>query len=274
MRIIFTIFLSLWVAAPFLAFSQSNPAVASEADLILYNGKVVTVDSDFSIQQAMAVKDNRILRVGDNEVILRLKADTTEVINLDGKVILPGFIDSHVHPCGACMTEFDHPIPQMDSVGDVLDYIRWRADVLDAGDWIIVQQVFITRLREQRYPTREELDRAAPKNPVVFRTGPDASLNSLALKLSNIDRDFRVTDGGPGYIERDSETGEPTGILRGCTRYIKSRASAKILPKTTDISVWCNCSEIIIPLELQASAMAQQAGQTSDSISRCLKTAI
>jgi predicted amidohydrolase YtcJ len=225
MRRIFTIFLSLGITALFLAFGQSNPAAASEADMVLYNGKVITADSDFSIQQAMAVKGDRILRIGDDEDILRLKAGTTEVINLDGKVVLPGFIDSHVHPCGACMTEFDHPIPQMDSVGDVLDYIRGRADALEDGDWIIVQQVFITRLREQRYPTREELDRAAPKNPAVFRTGPDASLNSLALKLSNINRDFRVTDGGPGYIERDSQTGEPTGILRGCTRYIKSRES-------------------------------------------------
>ncbi|MEN6577048.1 MAG: amidohydrolase family protein, partial [Phycisphaerales bacterium] len=86
-----------------------------------------------------------------------------------------------------------------------------------------LQQVFITRLREQRYPTRAELDEAAPGNPCVFRTGPDASLNTLALKLSGIDRDFRVTDGGPGHIEKDPQTGEPTGILRSCTRCIKSR---------------------------------------------------
>jgi predicted amidohydrolase YtcJ len=137
------------------------------------------------------------------------------------------------------MTEFDHPIPQMDSIEDVLDYIRTlarpsaggQADVLENGDWIVVQQVFITRLREQRYPTRRELDRAAPANPAVFRTGPDASLNTLALQLSNIDKDFHVTDGGPGYIEKDPQTGEPTGILRGCTRYIKSRPAGK---KTTE----------------------------------------
>jgi len=195
--------------------------------LIVYNGKIVTVDSDFSIRQAMAVKGNRIAAVGSNEDILRLKTDRTETLDLDGKMVLPGLIDSHVHPCEACMTEFDHPIPQMDSIEDVLDYIRTRADVLEDGDWIVVQQVFITRLREQRYPTRQELDGAAPANPAVFRTGPDASLNTLALQLSNIDKDFHVTDGGPGYIEKDPQTGEPTGILRGCTRYIKSRPSGK-----------------------------------------------
>jgi predicted amidohydrolase YtcJ len=116
----------------------------------------------------MAVKDNSILRVGDNEKILRMKTNNTEVLNLDGKIVLPGFIDSHSHPCEACMTEFDHPIPQMDSTQDVLDYISNRADVLKDGEWIRVQQVFITRPREQRYPTREELDRVAPKNLPCF----------------------------------------------------------------------------------------------------------
>jgi hypothetical protein len=195
--------------------------------LIIYNGRIVTVDPDFSIRQAMAVKGNRIVAVGSNEDILPLKTNRTETLDLNGKMVLPGLIDSHVHPCEACMTEFDHPIPQMDSIEDVLDYIRTRADVLEDGDWIVVQQVFITRLREQRYPTRQELDRAAPANPAVFRTGPDASLNTLALQLSNIDKDFHVTDDGPGYIEKDPQTGEPTGILRGCTRYIKSRPSGK-----------------------------------------------
>ena len=218
-------FLNLGITTVLLVLGHCNSVVAAEADLILYNGKIVTVNSDFSIEQAMAVKDNLILRLGNNEDILRMKSANIEVLNLDGKTVLPGFIDSHSHPSGACMTEFDHPIPQMDSIQDVLDYISKRADALEDGEWIIVQQVFITRLREQRYPTREELDRAAPKNPTVFRTGPDASLNSLALQLSNIDKDFRVTDGGPGYIEKHPETGEPTGILRGCTRYIKSRES-------------------------------------------------
>jgi predicted amidohydrolase YtcJ len=207
------------------------PPAAAGADLIVHDAKIVTVDEDFAIHEAMAVKDGRIVAVGSDEQILRLKANETQLLDLDGRMVLPGLIDSHVHPCGACMTEFDHPIPQMDSIPDVLDYIRGRAEALDEGQWIVVQQVFITRLREQRYPTRDELDRVAPKNPTVFRTGPDASLNTLALKLSGIDHDFKVTDGGPGYAEKDPDTGEPTGILRGCNRYIKSEPSGK---KPTD----------------------------------------
>ena len=85
-----------------------------------------------------------------------------------------------------------------------------------------MQQVFITRLREQRYPTRAELDAAAPKHPVIFRTDPDASLNSLGLKLSGIDRDFKIPEGVAGRIEKDAQ-GEPTGILRNFAKYVKAR---------------------------------------------------
>src|SRR5213076_2074936 len=151
----------------------------------------------------------------------------TEVVDLRGRLVLPGLMDSHAHPADACLTEFDHPIPPMESVQDVLDYIRSRAQVLKEGEWIEVHQVFITRLREQRYPTRAELDGAAPKHPVLFATGPDASLNSLALKLSGIDRDFKVTDGGSGFAEKDPNTGEPTGILRNCTRYVKLKPARR-----------------------------------------------
>jgi predicted amidohydrolase YtcJ len=113
----------------------------------------------------------------------------------------------------------------------VLDYIAGRAKALPEGSWIQVSQVFITRLREQRYPTKGELDRVAPKHPVLFATGPDASVNTLALKRSGIDKDFKVTDGGAGYVEKDPKTGEPTGIIRSCTRYIKAESSGK---KATD----------------------------------------
>jgi predicted amidohydrolase YtcJ len=200
---------------------------AAEADLILHHGKIITVDKKFSIQQALAIKDGRILRVGTDEEVLRTKGKNTEVVDLAGKTVLPGLIDSHVHPNGACMTEFDHPIPDMETIADVLAYVKGRAKALSEGEWIEVHQVFITRLREQRYPTRAELDEAAPKNPVAFATGPDASLNTLALKLSNIDKNFEVKDGGPGYAEKDPKTGEPTGILRSCTRYVKSQPSGR-----------------------------------------------
>ena len=97
------------------------------------------------------------------------------------------------------MTEFDHPIPEMETIRDVLDYIRSRAEAWAPGMGRRPPGVHHPA-KEQRYPTRAELDRAAPENPVLFSTGPDASLNSLALKLSGIDRDFKP--GGRAGRER------------------------------------------------------------------------
>jgi predicted amidohydrolase YtcJ len=217
---------TLAVLASLVASLVSSARADELADLILHNGKIVTVDKAFSIYQALAVCGGKILRVGNNEDVLKMKGPRTHLLDLEGKMVLPGLIDSHVHPNGACMIEFDHPIPEMETIADVLAYIKGRAKVLSKTEWIEVRQVFITRLREQRYPTRRELDDAAPDNPVVFSTGPDASLNTLALKLSGIDKDFKVTDGGPGYAEKDDH-GEPTGILRSCTRYVRSQPSGR-----------------------------------------------
>lgn len=207
-------------------FLSAQPLSGAVPDLILHHGKIVTVDSSFSIHQALAIEGERILATGDNDSILALKGPKTRIIDLQGKMILPGLIDSHVHP-DAAMTEFDHTIPEMETIADVLDYIRQRARVSKPGEWIQLTQVFITRLREQRYPTRAELDAAAPNNPVIFATGPDASLNSLALKASGIDRNFKVSDGGSGFVEKDTNTGEPTGILRNCTRFVKVQPTGK-----------------------------------------------
>lgn len=203
-----------------LTGSSIQAAEKVEADLILHNGKIVTVDQHFSIAQAVAIRGRKILRVGTDEEVLSAKGPYTQLLDLHGKMVMPGLMDSHTHPNGASMYEFDHEVPVMESIADVLSYIKSRTEVVDEGEWIWVKQVFITRLREQRYPTRAELDRVAPKHPVVFSTGPDAVANSLALSLSGIDRDFQVI--GSGIIEKDLATGEPTGMLRGKTsRYLK-----------------------------------------------------
>jgi predicted amidohydrolase YtcJ len=210
-----------------LALLASGCSSGPQADLILHNGKIVTVDPQNRVADAVAIRGDRILDVGSNADILDLAGGKTERVDLQGKTVLPGLIDSHVHAPAASMYEFDHTVPDMETIEDVLAYVKSRADVLEDGQWISVSQVFITRLRDQRYPTREELDRIAPKNPVVFRTGPDASLNTLALKLSGIDRKFNITDGEPGRIEVDPKTGEPTGILRSCSRFIKYQSAEK-----------------------------------------------
>jgi len=210
--------LAIWLIATTLA---AGAFAAEPADLIVHNGKIFTAARDGASAEGLATREGRLLKVGSNAEVLALRGPQTRVVDLAGKLVLPGLIDSHVHATGASLTEFDHPIPPMESIADVLAYVRARAAAVGPDQWIVLRQVFITRLREQRYPTKAELDEAAPLNPVVFATGPDASVNSLALKLSGIDKDFQPPAGGK--IERDPATGEPTGILRNATSSLKTK---------------------------------------------------
>jgi predicted amidohydrolase YtcJ len=204
----------------------ASAALHAAPALILHHGKVITVDKNFRIAEAIAVEaDGRIAAVGTNDEILALKNDSTQQLDLAGKTVLPGLMDSHVHP-GAAMTEFDHEIPTMETIAEVLAYLGDRVKASKPGDLISVRQIFITRLEEKRYPTRAELDRIAPNNPVVFSTGPDSMLNSLALKLGGYSRDYKVPSGSAGKMEVDAN-GEPTGLLRSLSHNVKAPTSAK-----------------------------------------------
>jgi len=207
-------------------FVCASISYAQPADLILHHGKIVTVDPQFRIVDSIAIRGDRILSAGARAEIAKLAGPETRQIDLQGKTVLPGLMDSHSHASEAAMYEFDHPVPEMETINDVLSYIHSRAALAKEGDWIVLTQVFISRLRDQRFPTRVELDQAAPRNPVYFGTGPDASVNSLALKLSGIDKNFQITDDKPGRIERDAN-GEPTGILRSCSRLINMHSGDK-----------------------------------------------
>ncbi|MCB1123912.1 MAG: amidohydrolase family protein, partial [Verrucomicrobiae bacterium] len=209
----------------FIALALLFWGCGKQADTIVFNGAVVTVDSGDRIVEAMAIQGDRILKVGSDEEIMALKGPETEIIDLKGKAVLPGLIDSHTHPTGASMFEFDHEVPEMLTIQDVLSYIRGRAAVVPEGEWIVLQQVFITRLKEQRYPTRSELDQVAPNHPVIFRTGPDASMNSLALAHFNIDANYNEPSGTK--IEREEATNKPTGIVRGWSAIIKLPPTGK-----------------------------------------------
>src|SRR5258706_3373579 len=113
-----------WLTVPMLALSVG---AAGTPNLILHHGRVVTVDKQFSIQQAIAIEGNQIVQVGANEAVLKLEGKQTRVIDLQGRMALPGLIDSHTHPLSAAMTEFDHEIPDMGSIEDVRNYFRQRA---------------------------------------------------------------------------------------------------------------------------------------------------
>ena len=255
-----------WLLRSLLAAAAIAPAAASaqEADLILHNGKIVTVDRAFTISQALAVKGDRLIRVGTSQEVMATRGPRTTVIDLAGKMVLPGLIDSHAHPSDASLTEFDHPVPDMETISDVLNYIRTRAAAVGPMKWVIVRQVFITRLKEQRYPTRSELDQAAPENPVLFATGPDASLNSLALKLCGIDRNFQVEGAGQGRARpanrrTDRHPSQLRALYQGrvsgqASDTSRSRSPADSRFSPTTIRSGSRRSSIAMPTRRQSSA--------------------
>ena len=135
------------LASWFLLFVPDRSGRADDAaDLIVHHGKIVTVDRDFSIRQALAVKEGRVSRSARMKRSSRYADQTRSSSTSAGKMVLPGLIDSHTHPTDACMIEAEHPIPAMETITDVLDYIHARADAVGPGRWVIVRQVFITRL--------------------------------------------------------------------------------------------------------------------------------
>jgi predicted amidohydrolase YtcJ len=188
------------------------------ADLIVHHAKIVSVDAKFRIFEAIAVKDGRVLALGDDETIFKLSGKKTHVIDADGQTVLPGLYDSHVHPLMAATSELAAPIPYLRSLKDVFTYIKKQAAAKPEGDWIVVRFTFPTRLDEARFPTKAELDDAAPKHPVLFHAGPAGIVNSAALKVSGITKDTANPPGG--VIVKDAK-GEPTGMLRNAYSVIK-----------------------------------------------------
>jgi predicted amidohydrolase YtcJ len=209
------------IALSLVAFAVSVPAAdeaKGPADLIVHHAKVVTVDAKFSIADAVAVKDGHVLAVGTDKAILELQGPKTRVIDAGGRTVLPGLYDSHVHPVGAAVSELRRPVPVLRSLKDVFTHIRQEAARLPEGEWIVIRFAFPTRLDEGRFPTKAELDEAAPKHPVLYNAGPAAIVNGLALKVSGVTRDTKNPAGG--VIVKDAD-GEPTGMLRSAQNVLK-----------------------------------------------------
>ena len=210
----------LLLAVPSLLPDRALRADApGDADLVIRHAKVITVDRDSRVAEAVAIRGDRILAVGSHAEIARFTGPTTRVVDAGGKALLPGLYDSHVHPLGAAHSEKDHPIPEFDSLTDVMRYFGDRAKVQPKGTWIVARYAFPTRLKESRFPTREELDRVAPDHMVLHQGGPAGIVNTRALRYSGIARD--TPDPPAGRIVKDPTTGEPTGMMRNAYAALK-----------------------------------------------------
>ena len=188
----------------------TQPA-ARPADLVLLDGRVVTVDDRFSMATALAVRDGRFIAVGSNDEARAYIGSTTRVIAGRGRTVIPGIIDTHVHALDVAAAEATQPFRNLRSIGELQDWIRNEAQRRPQEAWIWTPRVFPTRLRERRFPTRQELDLAAPRHPVVVDSAYAFSLNSVALRAAGITRDSADPPGGA--IVKDA-AGEPTGLLR------------------------------------------------------------
>jgi len=184
------------------------------ADLVLMDGNVITMDSSQPSAEAIAVKKDRIVKVGTNEEINSWIGKDTKIINLQGRTVVPGLIDSHIHvgDFGKFLTWID--LKDVNSIEEMQRRIRERAQKIPEGRWIIGSGWDQTRFVEKRYPNFRDLDEASPDNPVVLyhQCGRVCVVNSKALELAGVTKETRAPSGGK--IEKDAETGEPTGILR------------------------------------------------------------
>ena len=179
------------------------------ADLVLYNGKIVTVDDAFSIREAIAIKDGRILAVGSND--LRNRYTAARAIDLRGRTVIPGFNDTHIHLGGHSRRYID--FNDTTSLTQLKQQVSEKAKELGPGEWITGGGWDEYHFTEQRKPLRSDLDAAAPNNPVVLtRAGGHSSVgNSKALQLADINK--ATPDPERGLIERDA-SGQPNGVIR------------------------------------------------------------
>ena len=163
------------------------------ADIIIRNGRVLTVNQNNEIAEAVAIRGNQILAVGTNAELEAYQGPDTQVIDAKGKSVLPGFIDSHIHV--GMFGLLDHGIinvayPKVHSIADIQRLIREDAAKKKPGEWIKLNGYDHNKLEEKRHPTKEELDAAAPDNPVQLTRccAHMGVYNTLALKVASVER--------------------------------------------------------------------------------------
>jgi predicted amidohydrolase YtcJ len=199
-----------------LCFAGVTPVAAQQADLnapelVLINGKILTMDGRSTVAEALAIRGGKILATGSSASIKSLGATTTRVLDLGGKTVVPGLIDTHAHFKAAGLSEYVVNMSRAKNVAEALDAIRVFAASKKPGEWIVGGPWHPpSQLAEKRYLTRQEIDSAAPNNPVYLRTvGHFSMANSMALQRAGVDKDTPNPSGGS--FERDASG--LTGVL-------------------------------------------------------------
>ncbi len=193
-----------------IAPSAPSPALA---DLVLLNGNVYTVNEKEPHAQAVAVKGDRIVFVGSNAAAKKYTGAKTRVIDLHGATVVPGMTDAHYHFIGVGQREMNLNLEGITNLQDFLAKVKTRVDQAKPGEWVTGRGWIETFWQPPVFPTRWDLDKVAPNNPLFLTRadGHGAVANSAALKIGNITKETKDPFGG--QILRDKESGEPTGML-------------------------------------------------------------
>lgn len=185
-----------------------------KADTIIYNGPVITVDSKGTIASAVAITDNKIVYVGDIDTALAYKQKNTKLVDLKGRSLIPGFIDSHLHMAifGANSMAIDCRSPGASSIEDIKRLIKKAAAVTPKGQWIRGWGYDHSKLLEKRHPNRWDLDEAAPDNPVILTRvcAHISAHNSKSIELAGINDNTPDPQGGV----MDRKGNLLTGVMR------------------------------------------------------------
>jgi predicted amidohydrolase YtcJ len=219
--------LAILVAAALACTSGSEEPDVAPADLVFVNGGIYTVDAERRWAEAAAVRGGEFVAVGDNADVEALVGATTRVVDLAGRMALPGFHDAHVHPLSAGRALLGCPLQDATSVEALLDAVRACAE-RTKGTWVVGDD-FDLALFPGGNPRRETLDAVLPDRPALLRAsdGHNSWANSRALELAGITADS--VDPPKGVIERDPATGAPSGTLRETAQGLVHR----LLPKPT-----------------------------------------
>ena len=204
----------LSVIAIFLfAVTPASVQRSQTADLIFTNGNVYTVNEKRPRAQAIAVKGDRIVFVGTNAAVKRFQGRNTRVVDLRGATVVPGFADAHAHFAGVGQREMTLNLEGLTTLEDFLAKVKERVDQAQPGEWVTGRGWIETFWKPPVFPTRADLDKVAPNNPVYLtRADGHASVaNSAALKIAGVTKDTQDPFGG--QVLKDKQTGEPTGML-------------------------------------------------------------